>query len=41
MTKVNETDIEDAQRIENNAEAMLQLIDLLFLDYDRNKEIPS
>lgn len=32
---VTEKDIEDAEKIENNPVKMLQLIDLIFLGYDK------
>ena len=34
---VTETDIQDAEKIENNPEKMLQLIDLIFLGYDKEE----
>ena len=38
---LTEEDIEDAERIENNPEMMLHLIDMLFLGCDEGKNYPS
>lgn len=39
--KVTEEDLKDAQRIENDPQKILALIDLIFLFEDNKKVIPS
>lgn len=39
--KVTEKDIQDAKRIEDDPEKILALIDLIFLNVDNSKVIPS
>lgn len=39
--KVTEKDIQDAKRIEDDPEKILALIDLIFLNADNSKVIPS
>lgn len=38
---LTEEDIQEAERIENDMQKILALIDLMFLNEDRNKIIPS
>lgn len=39
--KLTEQDYRDAEKIENNPEMMLRLIDLMFLGYEDGKNYPS
>lgn len=39
--KVTEKDIQEAKRIEDDPEKILALIDLIFLNVDNSKVIPS
>jgi hypothetical protein len=39
--KVTEEDIQEASRIEDDPEKILALIDLIFLNVDNSKVIPS
>lgn len=41
IVKVTEKDIQDARRIEDDPEKILALIDLIFLNVDNSKVIPS
>lgn len=41
IVKVTEKDIQDAKRIEDDPEKILALIDLIFLNVDNSKVIPS
>ena len=41
IVKLTPQDIEDAERIENNPDKILALIDLLFLYEETKKVIPS
>lgn len=39
--EVTDEDIKDAERLENNPEMMLRLIDMLFLGCDEGNNYPS
>lgn len=39
--QINDEQIQEADRLENNPRLMLALIDLLFMDYDSGKVVPS
>ena len=41
IVNVTEKDIQDAKRIEDDPEKILALIDLIFLNVDNSKVIPS
>ena len=41
LVTITEEDIRDAERIENDPQKILALIDLIFLFEDRKKVIPS
>lgn len=41
IVKVTDDDIKDAERIENDPQKILALIDLIFLFEDNKKVIPS
>ena len=41
VTHIKEEDIRDAERIENDPQKILALIDLIFLFEDNKKVIPS